>query len=268
MSMVLVDESRSTDAGAATEAQPARTLDTDVYIPAGTGPFPLVVFGHGLSGHPDDFTRLLGAWAEAGYLVAAPAFPLTNVEVPDSGANLGDVINQPGDVTFVIDEMTRLDGDAESDLAGLVDLEHVGVAGLSLGGITTYAAAFSECCRDERIDASVVLAGTAGTSEEFGAFEASGDTPTLVMHGDADAVIGHGAAVEAYALLAPPKYFVTLLGGGHAEPFSDQSTDFAPIVDRVTTDFWGAYLDDDPEALAALVADAEVDGLTTFEYDD
>jgi dienelactone hydrolase len=228
----------------------------------------LIVFGHGLSGHPRDFTRLFRAWADAGYLVAAPAFPLTNVDVPDSGANLGDVINQPGDISFVIDEVTRLNDDPDSELAGLADVERVGVAGLSLGGITTYATAFSECCRDDRVDAAVVLAGTVARSEEFGAFDAANDTPTLVMHGDADAVIGHPAAVEAFALLAPPKYFVTLLGGGHAEPFADQSVEYAPIVDAVTIDFWDAYLRDDTDALQELRDGGAVDGLTTFEYED
>lgn len=42
------------------------------------GPFPLVVFAHGFNITPAPYARLLQAWARAGYVVAAPIFPLTN----------------------------------------------------------------------------------------------------------------------------------------------------------------------------------------------
>ena len=141
-------------------------------------------------------------------------------------------------------------------------------AGLSLGGITTYAVTFSECCRDERVDAAIVLAGMASTSDGFGTFDPGGGVPVLVMHGDADVVIGYDEAEESYALLVGPKYLVTLVGGGHAEPFADQSVEFAPVVDAVTIEFWRAYLDGDEAAVAALRAAAVVDGLTTLDYED
>lgn len=265
LTLELVDTSRPTAAGRSTPPADTRMLVTEVYVPPGDGPFPLVVFGHGLSGHPDDFTRLLGAWAEAGYLVAAPAFPLTNLEVSDSGANFGDVANQPADVSFVIDEVLRLADEPQSDLTDLVDGERIGVAGLSLGGITTYAATFSDCCRDDRVDAAVVLAGAAEPADNLGSFAGPADVPVLVMHGDADTVIPFDAAVVSYDLLDGPRYLVTLLGGGHAEPFSDRSTDFAPIVDEVTVDFWDAYLARDADAVDRLIGHAQVDGLTTLE---
>jgi predicted dienelactone hydrolase len=42
------------------------------------GPFPLVVFGHGFALTPGLYARLLYSWAQAGYVVAAPVFPLEN----------------------------------------------------------------------------------------------------------------------------------------------------------------------------------------------
>ena len=99
-----VDPSRPTPPGA-TAAAPDRTLVTAIYRPTGKGPFPLIVFAHGWNGHPDKFSQLLGAWAGAGYVVAAPAFPLTNSNVAEQ--NAGDVVNQPGDMSFVLTQMLR-----------------------------------------------------------------------------------------------------------------------------------------------------------------
>ena len=81
--LTLVDRSRATPAGAQTPERPERTLETVVYEPDAAGSFPLVVFSHGLGGDPGKFTKLLTAWSGAGFVVAAPAFPLTNDHTPE-----------------------------------------------------------------------------------------------------------------------------------------------------------------------------------------
>ena len=68
------------------------------------GPFPLVVFAHGLGGTPQDYITLLTAWASAGFVVAAPLFPLSNANVP-VGPDAGHVVNQPKDMSYVIDSV-------------------------------------------------------------------------------------------------------------------------------------------------------------------
>jgi predicted dienelactone hydrolase len=68
------------------------------------GPRPLVVFGHGFATTPSLYRRLLRAWAAAGFLVAAPRFPLGNADAPD-GPNENDIVNQPGDLSFVISRL-------------------------------------------------------------------------------------------------------------------------------------------------------------------
>ena len=52
------------------------------------------------------FRALLTAWAAAGYVVAAPLFPLSSSETP-GGPDGGDIGNQPGDMSFVIDQMLK-----------------------------------------------------------------------------------------------------------------------------------------------------------------
>jgi predicted dienelactone hydrolase len=51
-------------------------------------------------------------------VVAAPVFPLSNDGAQDSFTNSFDVVNQPGDVSFVLDELLAA---AESD--GLTTLQ-------------------------------------------------------------------------------------------------------------------------------------------------
>ena len=106
-----VDTSRRTEP-ATGPALDSRTLETTIYRPNGDGPFPLVAFAHGFNGHPEKFTKLFSAWADAGLVVVAPAFPLTNSHVPQTA--MGDVAAQTDDVRFVIDRVLEL---AESSTA-------------------------------------------------------------------------------------------------------------------------------------------------------
>lgn len=132
---------------------PSRTIDTTIVYPQGPGPFPLIVLSHGIGGTPKDYTVLAGTWAGLGYVVALPAFPLTNDQAPDAETNLFDGVNQPKDVSFVIDQVLALNGDDKSPLFGRIDADRIGVAGHSFGAATTYALAFAGCCRDQRIKA-------------------------------------------------------------------------------------------------------------------
>jgi predicted dienelactone hydrolase len=70
-----------------------RPLTTTVWYPEAPGPFPLVLFSHGLTSEPSAYAALLTAWARAGFVVAAPAYPHTSHGVPDYDPV--DVVNQP-----------------------------------------------------------------------------------------------------------------------------------------------------------------------------
>ena len=130
-----------------------------MHLPAGPGPFPLVVAAHGFDGHPSTFTELFGRWADAGYVVAAPAFPLSNDEVPGE-PTVADLASQPGDVSFVIDELLAAGTDGASPVFGAVDPERIGVAGLSLGAATTTAFWDLYLWGDEAAEARLVDAVT------------------------------------------------------------------------------------------------------------
>jgi dienelactone hydrolase len=253
----LVDADRPTAEGASSPGAPDRTLTTTVRLPPGTEPAPLIVFAHGLSGHPDVFTQLLAEWAAAGFVVAAPAFPLTNREVPDAWENWWDVQQQPGDMTFVTDQLLAANDDPSSPLHGRIDPERIGFGGLSLGGATTYLAGLNQATRDPRVDAAMVLDGVAFHDDATDTFLEPSGVPALVAHCDGDPLADLQVARDAYALLAPPKYLVVLHGECHAEAFEDTPHALDAVAPGVTTAFWQAYLGDgEPQGLAAVLHDA------------
>lgn len=260
-----VDVSRPTAAGPGTAAQPDRTVDTRIAHPTSGGPYPLIVLSHGASGHPDEYAETIPLWASDGFVVVAPVFPLTSREVPDPLANVADVAQQPGDVSFVIDEVLVANDDPSSPLHGLVDPEAIGVVGHSLGGATTWAVSFDSATRDERIDSTVIFAGLT-MPMPGGELELDSGLPLLVLHGDADD-IPLDADLAAYEKAVSPKWFVTLLGAVHVPAFTDGESPHDDLVTRTVLDFWHGTLDGDADALDRVTADATDPALSSVRYE-
>src|SRR5262249_49771021 len=76
------DPSRVTDPNPGQPGNKAqgRTLPTTIWYPAppARGPFPVVLFSHGLLGLPSDYQAIATRWSSAGFLVVAPTYPLTS----------------------------------------------------------------------------------------------------------------------------------------------------------------------------------------------
>ncbi len=243
--------------------KPSRTLVTEIYYPVSPGPRPLIMFSHGLGGHPSKFTKLFSVWAAAGYVVVAPAFPLTNSDVPGWLADGFDLWDQPRDISFVLDQVLAASTTPGDPLEGRVDPARLGAAGLSLGGATTFALGFNPCCRDDRFRAVEILSGAMLPMPDAYTFEVS--VPVLIIHGDKDASLPYSGAVQAFGLAKPPKYLVTLIGGTHAPPYEDEPSPHDELVERATVDFWDAYLAGETDRLAELERDAAVDGLSGIQ---
>lgn len=260
LKLTFVDRSRPTEDPTGTRSAPSRTLVTDVYVPQGKGPFPLIAFAHGFNGNPGKLTQLLGAWARAGFVVVAPAFPLTNDLTPAPGV-LVDYANQPADVSFVIDRAIRLSHRRGSPLYRKVEARHVGMAGHSLGGVTALGATFNTCCRDRRIDAAVIMdSREAPFGHHHFAFRRM---PLLVIHLTGDPVVAFRYAQELFAAAKPPKYLMALSQGVHFEPYEDVPSPHDAAVIAATTAFWRAYLRDDRAAQHRIVRAGTEAGLST-----
>jgi dienelactone hydrolase len=232
---------------------------TAIYRPNGSGQFPLIVFAHGFAGHPDKFTKLFAVWADAGFVVVAPTFPLTNDHAPE--LNGADVAQQPADMSFVLDKVLALDKQPGSRLFRSIDHHRVGAAGLSLGGLTVYLLVYSECCRDRRFDAIEVLDGIRPN------VQLDGHVPLLIAHSDTDPVIPYSTARAAFTAASPPAWLVTLHGASHASEWEDDVTPYDHIAEQVTTDFWDATINRNrrQRAFTRLEQDATVPDLSSIE---
>jgi len=258
----LVDTRRPTPANGDAPAQSARTLETAVLYPVAGGTFPLIVFAHGFTGSPAAYDGLLRAWAAAGYVVAAPTFPLTNGKAP-GGPTPNDLPNQPGDVSFVITQILLL-GQGDGPLHGAVDPDHIAVAGHSMGGFTTLGVVLNTCCHDDRVTAAIVLSGSE-VPFPGGGFSVRQPTPILFVHGDADDVVAYGAGRRAFADAMAPKFFVTLPGADHTGAFSGGRGAASVVVVRTTVDFLDRYLKGRDDGLTRLRDDGTRPGLASLE---
>jgi predicted dienelactone hydrolase len=107
-------------------ARAGRSLHTRVWYPVGPGPYPVVVFSHGLHSQPDDYAALLVRWALAGFVVAAPLYPHTSLGAAEFTAY--DIVNQPADASAVLTQVLNLNSVA-GPLRGRLDPSRLAAAG-------------------------------------------------------------------------------------------------------------------------------------------
>lgn len=210
------DSSRPTQANGDFAGTSSRLLKGRVWLPAGSdqaAPFPLLVYSHGFSANHEGGAYLAQHMASLGYVVVSVDFPLTNMSAP-GGPNIKDVVNQPGDVRFVIDRILALSATAGDRLAGMVDSSRIGVFGLSLGGLTTQLVAFHPEWRDPRVAAALSIAGPSYLlAPAF--FANAPQLPFLMLAGDIDALVPWDSNARPIPDKRPGAELVTVQGASH-----------------------------------------------------
>ncbi len=209
---VFVDQSRATPANRDYAGTDERTLTTTLWYPTNAeGAHPLVIHSHGFTSTRTDLSYAAELLASHGYVVAAADYPLTFAGAP-GGPNSVDVINQPGDVSFLIDSIIALNGDAKP-FAGSIDTARIGLMGYSLGGLTTEIATYHPTLRDPRIAAAVSIAGpTVGFT---GTFFSHSDVPFLMIAGTLDHLINFDANAAPIPSLIDNGSLLAIDGGTH-----------------------------------------------------
>jgi dienelactone hydrolase len=242
---------------------PASAVDATGAAPLrGAGSFPLVIFGHGFAVTPTPYAPLLQAWARAGYVVAAPIFPLENQNAP-GGPNESDLVNQPRDMSFVITRMLAASGEEPSFLSGLIDRRSIAVTGQSDGGETALAVAYDHYFVDRRVGAAVILSG-AEIPGVSGFDFPSPSPPLLATQGTAD-TINPPSLTHAFFDIAPaPKFLLTMFGAPHLPPYTGQQPQLG-IVERVTIAFLDRYLKGIGAAERQMATAADVAGVSALE---
>jgi dienelactone hydrolase len=241
-------------------SRPERTLVTTIYYPAradgspAKGPFPIVLFSHGTGSDAAVHDRLLRAWARAGYVVVAPAYPRSSRDAAGGHDRTNqDRDQQPADASFVLDKAVRLRW-----LRPSLDPTRIAAAGHSLGGYTTLQLAYGACCRDVRIDAAITLAGLG-----YGVGGIAADPappPLLLVHASDDLVVPSRLSQQAFCeartrrwLLTPDVPFAT---AAHTAPFQGGTSPWAEVTTGTTLDFLALTLDGDDDAARRLARSA------------
>ncbi len=129
-----------------------RTVITDLYLPEINSPAPVIVISHGVGDNRRTFAYLGEHLASHGFVVVALEHPASNTQQLQNliqGAarevvETSEFIDRPLDVSFVLDEITRLNqssspNQSNSPLEKRLNLEQIGILGHSFGGYTAFA---------------------------------------------------------------------------------------------------------------------------------
>ena len=264
-----------------------RAVPAKVYFPKdGPGPFPLIIFSHGLGGTRDGYDDVGRHWASHGYVSVhlqhlgsddsvwrGQPFADMKKGMAQAAANPTNAISRPLDVRFAIDQMLKLNAEA-GDWHGKIDTNHIGMAGHSFGAYTTLAVAgqvFGASERslgDPRVQAAIAMSSPAPKRDQDRAFSKV-QIPILHLTGTADnSPIGGTTPEERRVpfdkINGAEQYLVTFTGGDHMV-FSgrsgvrgnrSQDALFHDLIHASTTAFWDAYLKNDAQAKAWLAGGA------------
>lgn len=227
--IVYTDPTRPTAPHGGLPASDNRKLITEIWYPAAAvagapasgqrnaeldrsgGPYPLIIYSHGFADQRIGAGFIGRHLASHGYIVAAPDYPLTS-SLTVGGPVGADLVNQPADVSFLIDTLTSDDGG--NRFAGAIDDQRIGLGGLSLGGATTLLTSYHRTLRDPRIRAAVDIAGPGCFfSDKF--YDTAG-VPLMIIQGDLDAIVPYAEnGLYNFGIANAPKYLATVENGSH-----------------------------------------------------
>ena len=207
-----VDEARPTPENKGAAEKPHRTLESTLWFPkGGEGNYPLIVHSHGFTSSRADVSYVAESLASYGYVVVAADYPLTSGGAA-GGPNADDTINQPGDISFLIDSVLNLSGN-DKPFDAEIDSSRIGAMGYSLGGLTTSLVTYHSRLRDPRIKAAVSMAGLTAPLQRN--FYGSSNIPFLMVAGSLDALVNYDAHGAVVAERIANSQLVRIDGGTH-----------------------------------------------------
>ena len=215
-SIALRDDSRATQANKEVPAKAGRELKGLVFFPdlesSPQKQFPLVIYSHGFSSSHKGGEYLGRYLAGLGFVVAMVDFPLTNMYA-EGGPFVKDVVNQPADVSFLIDVLLERSQRQEDTLRGLIDPERIGVMGVSLGGFTSTLLAYHPTLGDPRVDAAISIAGPSSLLTER--YFTSRSLPFMMIGGTYDVLVPYETNALPIQTKVPSAWLISIEGGSH-----------------------------------------------------
>jgi dienelactone hydrolase len=185
---------------------------------ADAGPFPVVLFSHGLAGFRVQSAFLTTHLASWGFAVAAPDHPSRDLAAALSGrvSFVGTARSADVDDLSATLRALRTSAGAVADLRGRLDTANLSVVGHSAGA----QAALRFSVREPSVQAVVALAGGAPRT---GDGSAPLRTPVLWISAEDDGIVSARSVRAAFTAAEVPKRLVELAASGHLA-FSDVCT--------------------------------------------
>jgi len=183
------------------------TMNAYADVPASSeGPFPVVLFSHGLSAYRLVNSALAVGLASWGFVVAAPDYVEHGIVAQVKGTisvNTSDVDRTTASNT--LDLVASENGRPGSLLSGVADTTRIAAVGHSLGGRTSL-----DILNDPRVAVAVAWAPVAPSG-------APADKPTMIIGAGGDIALTPDALSKEYASFPAPKRFVEIGGpaAGH-----------------------------------------------------
>lgn len=195
------------------------TVDLKVSVPAfrdapaaNGKAFPLVIFSHGAGSWRSSYGNLLSGIASWGFVVASVDFTeygFASFGAPGARDMASRRASSMTALDAALDLMARTSGDAQSPLAGLINMSSIAAVGHSAGGGTMFGA-----IDNPRID--TVIGWAPVPPQGPGARP----KPTMIIAAERDSGIKVDALRAAYDTLNAPKRLVVIPRMGH-NAFSD-----------------------------------------------
>jgi len=268
-----------------------REVPVRVSWPKAEGPFPVVVFSHGMGGSRDGYRPLVDHWVAHGFVVLQPthadSISLMSAEDKATFGSLEAFVNspsaarswaqRPAEVALLLDQLDAIVAEVGLDVP--LDGERVGVGGHSFGAHTTMmvgglSVGFGPVRRsmpDPRADALVVLSPQGPGKGLDAASYAPIVTPSLVVTGTDDASPRHGRSGDwrrqAFDAFGPGDHTLLWLDGARHELGGISGVQYPgagpgdpellALVQDTTLAFWQLQLGGDESARGWVDAAAE-----------
>jgi predicted dienelactone hydrolase len=271
------------------DQQRNRKIPVDIYwSTSATAAKPVIIFSHGLGSVRTDLRYLAQHLASYGYVVAALEHPGSNQANTDfafQGKNKllkpQEFLERPQDVSFVLDELAKINQTANNPLSGKLATNNAMIVGYSFGGGTALAVAGAEfqidkikqrcqknlailslgeaaqcvaqelpknnySLRDNRIKQAIALNPV--SSLIFGETGLTKvQVPTLILASSADKTTpALTEQVLGFQKLPTPKWLVGVLGGTHLSVKDPSAT--LDQAGRPNTPFSGGEVVGEPAA--------------------
>jgi predicted dienelactone hydrolase len=266
-----------------TDSARSRDVPVKIYFPKeGAGPFPVIIFSHGLGGSREGYEYLGRWWSANGYIcihlqhIGSDTSVLTGSNRPmqamrAAAMNPKNAMDRVADVKFAIDQLTSLN-DSDPHLKGRLDLKNIGLAGHSFGANTTLLCGgqslglTGKTVVDPRIKAIIPISAPApAIRTDLDKTYASITIPVLNITGTKDdSPIAESKAVDRRIpfdhISRAPDYLITFDGATHmvfsgrtsilptSRESSDRDNRIREMTCQCSTAFWDANLKGDATA--------------------